>query len=97
MKKRLCQNWRWVIVIALLIGQAFSPSANVIAQEQSRNRIRLRTSYERGYVAGYDEGYNAGKNDYGSRFSRNFRQHTLYFEADRGYEARFGPFAETKT
>ena len=29
-----------------------------------------------------------------TRFNRNFRQHTLYFEADRGYEARFGPFAD---
>jgi hypothetical protein len=94
MKKRLCQNGRWVIAIALLIGQALSPNANVIAQEQSRNRIRLRTACERGYVAGYADGYNAGKNDYDNRFSRNFRQHTLYFEADHGYEARFGPFAD---
>jgi hypothetical protein len=94
MKKRLCQNGRWIIVIALLIGQALSPFANVSAQEQSRNRIRPRTAYERGYVAGYDDGYNAGKNDYDNRLSRNFRQHTLYFEADRGYEVRFGQFAD---
>lgn len=94
MKKQLCQNGRWVIVIALLIGQAFSPVANASAQEQSRNRIRLRTAYERGYVAGYADGYNAGKNDYDNRFSRNFRRHTLYFEADRGYGSRFGPFAD---
>ena len=94
MKKRLCQNGRWIIVIALLIGQALSPVASISAQEQSRNRIRPRTAYERGYVAGYDDGYNAGKNDYDNRFSRNFRQHTLWHEADRGYEARFGSFAD---
>jgi hypothetical protein len=94
MTKRLCKNWIWIIVIALFIGQALSPVANVSAQEQSRNRIRPRTAYERGYAAGYDDGYNAGKNDYDSRFSRNFRQHTLWHEADRGYEARFGPFAD---
>jgi hypothetical protein len=92
MKKQLCQNGRWVIAIALLIVQALSHNADVIAQEQSRNSIRPRTAYERGYVAGYADGYNAGKNDYGSRFSRNFRQHTLYIEADRGYVPRFGPF-----
>src|SRR6266511_3004417 len=89
MKKLLCQNGRWIIVIALLIGQALSPVANVSAQEQSRNRIRPRAACERGYVAGYDDGYNAGKNDYDNRFSRNFRQHTLYFEADRGYEVAY--------
>ena len=64
MKKQLCQNGRWFVVIALLIGQALSPVANASAQEQSRNRIRPRTAYERGYVAGYADGFGAGKNDY---------------------------------
>jgi hypothetical protein len=44
MKNQLCQYGRWVIVTGLLIGRALFPNANVIAQEQSRNRIRLHTA-----------------------------------------------------
>ncbi|HEY7180997.1 MAG TPA: hypothetical protein VIC84_06245, partial [Blastocatellia bacterium] len=94
MKNRLYQNWRWVIVVALLIGQALASNSNVMAQWPSRNTIRILTAYERGYMAGYADGFNAGENDYDKHFSRNFRNHTLYSEANRGYESRFGPFAD---
>jgi hypothetical protein len=60
MNKRLCASGKRLIVIVLLIGHASAPAANVSAQEQSRNRIRLGSAYERGYFVDYQEGYRWG-------------------------------------
>jgi hypothetical protein len=58
--------------------------------------MQLRVAYEHGYRAGYADGYDAGKNDFAGRMGREYQRHTLYQEADRGYESRFGPRVDYK-
>jgi hypothetical protein len=84
----------WVIAFALLMSQTSVLNGKVLAMELIQSRTQIRTAFERGYVAGYADGYMAGKNDYTGRFSRNFQQHLLYQEADRGYQSRYGLFAD---
>ncbi len=81
-----------LVAIALLVGQMPAPSA--LAMQATQPRTQIRSAYERGYVAGYTDGYRAGKDDYTNQFTRNFRQHLLYVEANRGYQSRYGAYSE---
>lgn len=53
-----------------------------------------KSTVEYGYIAGYNDGYTSGKTDYNTRASRDFERSTLYQEANRGYEMRYGNIAE---
>jgi len=79
----------------LLVLALVSPFS-VIAQKLSHNGIQLRKAYNHGYRAGYADGYNAGKHDFAGRINRDYRQHTLYQGADRGYQSRLGPLVDYK-
>jgi hypothetical protein len=79
-----------------LFGLALVLNPVVSAQKPYRNGAQLRIAYEHGYKAGYADGYDAGKNDYTDRIDRDYRNHTLYREADRGYQSRFGPLVDYK-
>jgi hypothetical protein len=84
--------WPLLVAVALLVGQM--PASSALAMQAAQTGSQLRTAYERGYVAGYTDGYRAGKDDYTNQFSRNFRQHLLYIEANRGYQSRFGAYSD---
>jgi uncharacterized protein YcfJ len=55
-----------------------------------RRQVTIRSAYERGYAAGYSDGYTSGKSDYNLRADRDPKRSTLYQEANRGFESRFG-------
>jgi hypothetical protein len=96
MKKQFYQCGNRAIAITLLLSLALALNPGVAAQKQSRNGIQLRIAYEHGYRAGYVDGYDAGENDFADRMGRDYQRHTLYREADRGYESRFGPRVDYK-
>jgi len=96
MKKQFYQCGNRAVAITLLLVLALALNPAVTAQKQSRDGIQLRISYEHGYRAGYADGYDAGENDFADRMGREFQRHTLYQEADRGYESRFGPRVDYK-
>jgi hypothetical protein len=96
MKKQLYQCGNRAIAITLLLGLALALNPGVRAQTQCRDGNQLRISYEHGYRAGYADGYDAGENDFADRMGREYQRHTLYQEADRGYESRFGPRVDYK-
>src|SRR4030095_7338899 len=96
MKKQFYQCGNRVVAITLLLGLALALNPAVTAQKQSRDGIQLRISYEHGYRAGDADGYDAGENDFADRMGRKYQRHTLYQEADRGYESRFAPRVDYK-
>src|SRR4030095_17044464 len=96
MKKQFYQCGNRVVAITLLLGLALALNPAVTAQKQSRDGIQLRISYEHGYRAGSRDGYDAGENDFADRMGRKYQRNTLYQEADRGYESRFGPRVDYK-
>lgn len=49
---------------------------------------------EQGYVVGYNEGYLTGKSDYNANAAKDHQRSTIYQDATRGYEKRFGDLAE---
>jgi VWFA-related protein len=79
-----------------LIGLALALNPGATAQDRDRDGMQLHIAYKHGYRAGYADGYNAGKNDYADRMGRDYQRHTLYQEADRGYESRFGRMVDYK-
>ena len=96
MKKQFYQCGNRAVAITLLLGLALALNPGVAAQKQCRDGIQLRIAYEHGYRAGYADGYDAGENDFADRMGRDYQRHTLYQEADRGYESRFGPRVDYK-
>lgn len=96
MKEQFYQYRNRAVAATLLLGLAMALNPGVTAQKQSHDGIQLRIAYEHGYRAGYADGYNAGKNDYADRMGRDYQRYTLYQEADRGYESRFGPLVDYK-
>jgi len=96
MKKQFYQCGNRAIAITLLLGLALALNPGVAAQKQCRDGIQLRIAYEHGYSAGYADGYDAGENDFADRIGREYQRHTLYQEADRGFESRFGPRVDYK-
>jgi hypothetical protein len=96
MKKQFYQFGNRAVAITLLLGLALALNPCVRAQTQCRDGNQLLISYEHGYRAGYADGYDAGENDFADRIGREYQRHTLYQEADRGYESRFGPRVDYK-
>ena len=96
MKKQFYQCRNRAGAAILLLGLTLALSPGVSAQKQSHEEIQLRIAYEHGYRAGYADGYDAGKNDFADRMGRDYQRLTLYQEADRGYESRFGPRVDYK-
>ncbi|HEY9431283.1 MAG TPA: hypothetical protein VI260_07465 [Blastocatellia bacterium] len=96
MKKQFyqCRNRAGAAILLLCLTLALSPG--VTAQKECRDGNQLRISYEHGYRAGYADGYDAGENDFADRMGREYQRHTLYQEADRGYESHFGPRVDYK-
>jgi outer membrane lipoprotein SlyB len=82
-----------VAVVALAFSLILILSGAVSAQQSTasqRRQTTTRPAYERGYLAGYTDGYKAGKDDYNARAARDFQRSSLYQDATRGYENRFG-------
>lgn len=96
MKNQFYQCSKRVGAAILSLGLALALNPGVTAQKQSHDGIQLRIAYEHGYRAGYADGYDAGKNDFADRMGRDYQRHTLYQEADCGYESRFGPLVDYK-
>lgn len=96
MNVRYFQYRNWVIAIILLSGLALATLPGLTAQDRPHDGMELRMAYERGYRAGYADGYNAGKKDFANRMGRDYQRFSLYQEADRGYESRFGPLVDYK-
>jgi hypothetical protein len=96
MKKQFYQYTKRAGAAILLLGLTLALSPGAPAQKQSHEEIQLRIAYERGYRAGYADGFDAGENDFADRMGRDYQRFTLYQEADRGYESRFGPRVDYK-
>ncbi|HEX5083816.1 MAG TPA: hypothetical protein VFY40_17340 [Blastocatellia bacterium] len=96
MKEQFYQFRKRAIVSTLLLGLALALNPGVTGQDRPGDGMRLRMAYENGYRAGYPDGYEAGKNDFAGRMGRDYQRHTLYQEADRGYDSRFGPRVDFK-
>ena len=58
------------------------------------NPATPKAAVEFGYVAGYSDGYTSGKTDYNTNAQKDFQRSTLYQEANRSYEKRYGDLHE---
>lgn len=52
------------------------------------------SAVEYGYVGGYNEGYLTGKSDFNANAAKDFERSTIYQDANRGYEKKYGDLAE---
>lgn len=91
-------------LVALLVGALLFSNAAFAQKARTRTSTRTppaqpaatapRNAYEYGYVAGYNDGYTSGKTDFNTQSSRDHQRSTLYQEANRGYEPRYGNLPE---
>jgi hypothetical protein len=96
MKERFYQCKNRAVAAILLLGLTLAMNPGVTAQDRPHDGMRLRIAYEHGYRAGYANGSDAEKNDFADRMGRDYQRYTLYQEADRCYESRFGPLVDYK-
>ncbi|HYE73399.1 MAG TPA: YMGG-like glycine zipper-containing protein [Blastocatellia bacterium] len=100
MKRSIHINLHQALAVLLFIlpltafGQKATTKKTTTAKTTTAVTAKPKTTVEYGYVAGYNDGYTSGKTDYNTRASRDFQRSTLYQEANRGYEMRYGNIGE---
>src|SRR5438270_5061894 len=90
----------WTVSAAMALSGVLILSGAAQTPRRSRSSTLRRptttvhSAYEQGYLSGYNDGYSSGKSDFNTRASRDFQRSTLYQEANRGYESRYGSLTD---